>query len=123
MDGNDGDWVKVIRGSKITKITKPYYVQLSNAYAKLEQFSADSDPPPIQKTTLQQQKIPKQPSNFKRRVKEKKNTRKQNYIKEMHDNGILNLFISKVEHEKTSIAKNLQQKETHSDKVVVRPWK
>ena len=40
----------------------------------------------------------------------------------MHDNGILDLFISKVEDEKKSIAKKLQQKETHSDKVVVQPY-
>ena len=38
----------------------------------------------------------------------------------MHDNGIIDLFISKVEDEKTSLAKTLQQKHTHSDKVVVQ---
>ena len=39
----------------------------------------------------------------------------------MHDNGIIDLFISKVEDEKTSVAKTQQHNHTHSDKVVVQP--
>ena len=39
----------------------------------------------------------------------------------MHDNGIIDLFISKVEDERTSVAKTQQHNHTHSDKVVVQP--
>ena len=43
-DGKDGGWVKVVKGSKITKKAAPYYLELSNAYANLEKFLADPVP-------------------------------------------------------------------------------
>ena len=43
-------WTKLTRGNKITKNVAPYYLHLSNAYAKLTEFSADPGPPPDDKT-------------------------------------------------------------------------
>ena len=37
-------WVKVVRGSNITKKTAPYYLELSNFYATLGKFLADPGP-------------------------------------------------------------------------------
>ena len=43
---NREKWTRITRGNKITKTTSPYYVDLSNAYAKLAEFSAEPGPPP-----------------------------------------------------------------------------
>ena len=44
IEGGESEWVKVEKGSKITKATTPYYVELSNYYFKLAEFSADPRP-------------------------------------------------------------------------------
>ena len=41
IERGESEWVKVEMGSKITKATAPYYVELSNYYLKLAEFSAD----------------------------------------------------------------------------------
>ena len=41
IERGESEWVKVEKGSKITKSTAPYYVELSNYYFKLAEFSAD----------------------------------------------------------------------------------
>ena len=43
-------WVKVIKGSKITKTSSPYYTPISNAYAQLEELTANTGPPPETQT-------------------------------------------------------------------------
>ena len=35
------EWVKVVKGSKITKATAHYYIELSNYYFSLAKFSTD----------------------------------------------------------------------------------
>ena len=44
-------WTRITRGNKITKKVAPYYVHLSNAYAKLAEFSADPGPQPPEHNT------------------------------------------------------------------------
>ena len=44
IERGESEWVKVEKGSKITKATDPYYVELSNYYFKLAEFSADPRP-------------------------------------------------------------------------------
>ena len=39
----------------------------------------------------------------------------------MNDDGIIDLYISKVEYERTSIAKREQQRKRHSEKTSVKP--
>ena len=36
--------MKVVEGSKITKPTAPYYVELSNSHATLDKFLSNPDP-------------------------------------------------------------------------------
>ena len=57
--------MKVVKGSKITKKAAPYYVELSNAYANLEQFSDDLGPTNNINNLLTKICVAKQPSNFK----------------------------------------------------------
>ena len=42
--GTKEGWVKVVKGSKITKKAAPYYLELSNSYATLGKFSANPGP-------------------------------------------------------------------------------
>ena len=51
----------------------------------------------------------------------RKKTRKQQYISEMNDNGIIDMWISKAEDERTSIAKMIPRNKNHSDKANVKP--
>ena len=44
IERGESEWVKVKKGSKTTKATDPYYVELSNYYFKLVEFSADPRP-------------------------------------------------------------------------------
>ena len=44
IERGENEWVKVEKGSKITKATAPYYAELSNYYFKLVEFSADPRP-------------------------------------------------------------------------------
>ena len=44
IERGESEWAKVEKGSKITKATAPYYVELSNSYFRLAEFSADPRP-------------------------------------------------------------------------------
>ena len=44
IERGESEWVKVEKGSKITKANAPYYVEFSNYYFKLVEFSADPRP-------------------------------------------------------------------------------
>ena len=57
-------WVKVIKGSKITKKYALYYTTLSNAYSRLEEFLAKPGKP-LQTQTNNQRVLTKQNSVFK----------------------------------------------------------
>ena len=56
--------MEVIKGSKITKTSAPYYTTLSNAYLRLEEFSANPGPPP-ETQTRNQTVLTKHQSAFK----------------------------------------------------------
>ena len=44
IERGESKWVKVEKGSKITKTTASHYVELSNYYFKLAEFSANPRP-------------------------------------------------------------------------------
>ena len=90
-------WVKVVKGSKLIKKAAPYYIALSNAYAYLEELSADSDPTHKVSNDKECTKISaaKQPSKFKARAAARRHTRKQQHILDMKDEGIIDMYIDK----------------------------
>ena len=95
-----------MKGSKIKKKTALYYIHLSNAYARLEEFSDDPDPQPKVSKSKNNDETktvapPKQSSTFKAQAAARKRTRKQQYIKNMNDNGVIDMYISKAEDDKT----------------------
>ena len=45
-------WVKVMKGSNITKKSAPYYVELSNSYATLDKFLSEPSPPNTAKRAI-----------------------------------------------------------------------
>ena len=54
-----------MKGSKLIKKAAPYYIDFSNAYAHLEEFSADSDPTNEVSNDYTKIGEAKQPSKFK----------------------------------------------------------
>ena len=44
IERGESEWVKVEKGSKISKATAHYYVELSNYYFRLAEFSTDPRP-------------------------------------------------------------------------------
>ena len=110
--------MKVVKGSKITKKAAPYYVELSNAYANLEKFSDDPGQTNTINNLITKTGVAKQPRYFKIKAEARQKTRKDKYIEELDDNGIIDWYIAKVEDERTYIAKREQQRKRHSDKKV-----
>ena len=96
-DDEGEPWVKVVKGSRLIKTAAPYYIALSNAYAHLEEFSADSDPTNKVSNNCTKISEAKQPSKFKARAAARKKTRKQQYISDMNDNGLIDIYISQAE--------------------------
>ena len=78
-------WVKVVKGSKLIEKAAPYYIALSNAYAYLEEFSADSDPTHKVSNDKKCTKLSaaKQPSKFKAKAAARRQTRKEQHILDM----------------------------------------
>ena len=122
-DDEGEPWVKIVKGSKLSKSAAPYYIALSNAYAYLEEFSADSDPTHEISNDNECTKIgeAKQPSKFKARAAARRQTRKQQHILDMKDEGIINMYIDKAEDERTSLAELIPRNKNHSDKKNVTP--
>ena len=112
-----------MKGSKLIKKAAPYYIALSNAYAHLEELSADSDPTHKVSNDKECTKISaaKQPSKFKARAAVRRQTRKQQYILDMKEDGLMDMYIAKAEDERTSLAKLSQRNKNHSDKKNVTP--
>ena len=52
IETGENEWVKVEMGSKITKATATYYIELSNYYFKLAEFSADLRPEDDEETEI-----------------------------------------------------------------------
>ena len=101
-------WTKITRGNKITKNVAPYYVQLSNAYAQLEELSVDLSPPPPEHkigTTIKTNNRTKHQSKFKVKADPRRQTKFTNYMNKMKDEGIIDLYITKAEYERTAIEK------------------
>ena len=113
--------MKVVKGSKITKKAAPYYIELSNAYENLEKFSDDPGPTNPINNLITKTGVAKQPSNFKIKAEARQKTRKERYIEELNDDGIIYWYIAKVEDERKSIEKREQQRKRHSDKTSVNP--
>ena len=113
--------MKVVKGSKIIKQAAPYYVELSNAYTHLEEFSADSGPTNNENNINTKIGEAKQASNFKAKAAARRKTRKQQYSADMNDNEIINMWISKTEDERTSRAKRNLRNKNHLDKTNVKP--
>ena len=110
-----------MKGSKLIKKAAPYYIALSNAYAHLEEFSADPDPANEVSNDCTKIGEAKQPSKFKAMAAAHRKTRNQQYISDMNDNGIIDMWISKAEDERTSFAKMIPRNKNHSDKANVKP--
>ena len=70
IERGESEWMKVEKGSKITKATAHYYVELSNFYFRLAELSADPRPEDNRQTK----------SKFK---KESAQRRKKNKIKKV----------------------------------------
>ena len=82
---------------------------------------ADSDPAIEVSKDDNKTIAPKQPSKFKAQAAARKTTRKQKYIKDMNDNGIIDMWISKAEDERTAMAKTSTRSKNHSDKRHEKP--
>ena len=113
---SDEKLAKVTRGNKITIKVAPYYVHLSNSYAKLAELLADPDPPPEDNTKQTATKQPetkttpkpraiKHQSNFKIKAARFLQSKLSTYMSKMNDYGIINLYITKAEDERTTIKK------------------
>lgn len=93
--------MKVKRGSKITKKADPYYIELSNAYSQLADFSADP--------STQNDPLGEAISQFKIKAAKRRNARAQKAIKQklagMSDAAIINTYICRAEDERTAMAK------------------
>ena len=101
-------WRRITRGNKISKKVAPYYVHLSNAYAQLEEFLAELSPPPSEdktSTTTKTSDQTKHQSKFKLKAERHRQTKFTKYMNKMKDEGIIDLYITKAEDERTSIAK------------------
>ena len=111
-------WVKVVKDSKLIKKAAPYYIALSNAYAYIEEFSADSDPTHKVSNDKECTKmsVAKQLSKFKARAAARRQTRKQQHILDMKYEGLIDMYIDKAEDERTSLAKLSPHNKNHSDK-------
>ena len=111
-----------MKGSKLIKKPAPYYIALSNAYAHLEEFSSDSDPTHEVSNDNDCTKIgeAKQPSKFKARAAVHRQTRKQQHILDMKEDGLIDMYIEKAEDERTSLAKLSPRNKNHSDKTPSR---
>ena len=113
--------MKVVKGSKINKKSAPYYVELSNTYANLEKLSDDPGPTNTINNFITKTGVAKQPSNFKIKAEARRKTRKEKYIEELNDDGVIDWYIAKVEDERTSIAKREQHRKQHLEKTSVKP--
>ena len=117
-DDEGEPWVKVVKASKLIKSTAPYYISLSNAYTYLEEFSADSEPTHKVSNDKKCTKISaaKQPSKFKARAVARIETRHEQHILDMKEEGLIDMYIDKAEDERSSLAKMIPHNKTHSDK-------
>ena len=68
--------MKVEKGSKITKTPTPYYIELTNAYFSLAEFSAG---PSTEPTNTNYTK--KKESNFKKKAAKRRKIKKINKVK------------------------------------------
>ena len=97
-------WTKVIKCSKTTKKAAPYYTTLSNAYARLEEFSENPGPPP--ETQTKNQKVPsKHQSTFKTKAARRLKIKFEAYMSKMNNNGIIERYTNKDEDERTVMEK------------------
>ena len=72
IERGNREWVKVEKGSKITKATAHYYIELSNYYFSLAKFSADPRPEEDRQTE----------SKFKREAEQRRTKNTINKLKE-----------------------------------------
>ena len=117
-------WVKVVKGSKITKKAAPYYLELSNSYATLDKFSANPGPISIKikRCANNSMSLPKQEQSvFKAKAAARHESKTVAYIAAMNDEGIIDRYINLAEDERTSNAKSEGRNIQHSDKKVTRP--
>ena len=77
IERGENEWVKVEKGNKTTKTTAPYYVELSNYYFKLAEFSADPRPEDDKETE----------SRFKKDAAERRKKKKTRKVKEYLSNN------------------------------------
>ena len=81
IERGESECVKVDKGSKITKATVPYYVELSNYCFKLAEFSAD----PIPEDDKENE------SRFKKDAAERRKKEKIKKVKEYFSKNIKHL--------------------------------
>ena len=95
-----------VKGSKITKKSAPYYLELSNSYATLGKFSVNPSP------TY---------NNIKSNNSVLKAKAAARHESKTNDDGIIDRYINLAEDERTAIAKNKGRNAQHPDKKTPRP--
>ena len=114
----------VVKGSKITKKAAPYYLELSNSYATLRKFSANSGPININiKRRATNSTLPPKPegSVFRAKVAARHRSSTAAYITAMNNDGIIDRCINVAEGERTATEKSRDRKAWRSDKATVKP--
>ena len=117
-------WVKVVKGSKITKETAPYYLELSNSYATLGKFSANPGPTNInikRHTNNSMSPLKSNNSVFKAKAAVRHKSRTAAYTATINNEGIIDRCINLAEDERTAIEKSKGRKDQYSDKATPRP--
>ena len=116
--------MKVAKGSKITKKTAPYYVELSNSYATLAKFLSDPGPTSVSGEADGSEGLvcrTKHSSTFKANAAARRKSKTAAYIAAMNDAGIIDLHINQAEDEQTAMAKKTGRGKHHSDKKSIKP--
>ena len=121
MDGNDDKWTVVRRRKrdKLTKIKSFKYVQISNAYATLPQFSAPPTPHDEPQTKVALLNLnPNHPnpnpahdakpheSHYRKKVARRREAQAKKAFDKLCENEFLDKTITTAEDERTTMAKN-----------------
>ena len=95
IERGESEWVKVEMGSKITKATAHYYVELSNYYFKLAEYFADSRPEEDKENESRFKKDAAE-RRKKKEIKKVKEyfSKKTKHLEGMNDDEILDCYVT-----------------------------
>ena len=107
IEKGGGEWVKLEKGSKITKATAHYYIELSNYYFSLAKFPAYPRPEDDKQT---ESRLKKEAARRRKKNKIKKLneyfSKKSKHLEGMNDDEILDFYITQAQDERTVMAKS-----------------